>query len=260
MSGRKKLVFGNWKMNFSNKQASAFAVKFASKEVPDSVLVAVAPHSLSLAQVSEVLSGSKIATISQNAYFKDEGAFTGEISMPMLRGLAKYVLIGHSERRHIFNESNELLRHKVAAAMRSGLQPILCVGETLLEREHHHTTHVINEQLVNGLADLTASEVEKVIIAYEPVWAIGTGEVANPEDVQKVVHKIRTTIASLYGMDAANKVYVLYGGSVSAENSNSYLGCKGVDGLLVGGASLSLAKFWPIVMAASKIASETRKA
>ena len=260
MSGRSKLIFGNWKMHFSVKQATAFATKLADKEIPGSVTVAVAPHILALAPVSDVLADSKIATISQNAYYKDEGAFTGEISMPMLRGVAKYVLVGHSERRHVFHESNELIRHKTAAAVRSGIRPILCVGETLIEREHFHTDQVIHDQLVNGLADLTADEIARTIVAYEPVWAIGSGKFAHPEDVEKVVRKIRSVVAALYGHDAANALRVLYGGSVSAENSNSYLQTKGVDGLLVGGASLSLATFWPIVTAASKIKKDEGKA
>lgn len=258
MGGTKKLIFGNWKMHFSVKQATAFATKLAGKEVPESVIVGVAPHTLALSQVSEVLSDTKIATISQNAYHKDEGAFTGEISMPMLRGVAKYVLVGHSERRHVFHESNEAIRHKVAAAVRSGITPVLCVGETLVEREHYHTEQVIHDQLTSGLADLTSEEIMKLVVAYEPVWAIGTGKFAHPEDAEKVVTKIRTVITALYGHDVTNKVRVLYGGSVSAENCSSYLQRKGIDGLLIGGASLSMATFWPIVTVASKLQLDER--
>lgn len=253
VSGRKKLIFGNWKMHFSVKQSVAFATKLADKEVPDSVEVAVAPNTLAIAPVSDVLSVSKIATISQNAYYKDEGAFTGEVSMPMLRGVAKYVLVGHSERRHVFHESNELVRHKVAAAVRSSIKPILCVGETLVEREHFHTKQVVHDQLTSGLCDLTAEEVARMVIAYEPVWAIGTGKYAHPDDAVKVAAHIRSVIASLYGHEPANKVRILYGGSVSSENATSYISSSGIDGLLVGGASLSLAKFWPIVAAAQKV-------
>ena len=174
MSG-KKLVFGNWKMHFSVSQAAALADKLAAKKIPDGVEVAVAPHTLALAPVSDVLSKSDIASICQNAYFKDEGAFTGEVGMHMLRGVSHYVLVGHSERRHVFHESNEQTRAKMATAIRSGITPILCVGETLVEREHHHTSYVLNDQITAGLADLTSEEVEKIIIAYEPVWAIEIG-------------------------------------------------------------------------------------
>lgn len=253
MSGRKKLIFGNWKMHFSIKQATAFAQKLADKKPEDSVVVAVAPHILALQSVSGTLADSKVSVIAQNAYYQDEGAFTGEVSMPMLRGVAKYVLVGHSERRHVFHESNELLRAKMAAAMRSGIKPIYCVGETLLEREHYHTTTVISSQLSVGLADLTGEEIAKIVIAYEPVWAIGTGKFASPGDVSQAVSKIRSEIATLYGHDAANKVRVLYGGSVDKDNASSYLSVDGIDGLLVGGASLSTAKFWPIVEIAEKL-------
>lgn len=255
MSGRKTLIFGNWKTHFSVKQAVSFAQKLSLKEVPEGVLVAVAPHTLALSEVCTVLDDSSIAMISQNAYFQDEGAFTGEISMPMLRGIAGYVLVGHSERRHVFHESNDLIRAKVAAAVRSGIKPVLCIGETLFEREHYHTNQVISDQLTVGLADLTSAEVAKMVIAYEPVWAIGTGKFARPDDVAEVVTKIRREIASLYGNDPANKARILYGGSVDAQNCNAYLQIAGIDGLLVGGASLSVAKFWPIVDAAGLLQS-----
>lgn len=256
MSGRKKLIFANWKMHFSVKQATAFAKKLSDKKIDEGVVVAVAPANISLSPVSEVLSNCEISTIAQNAFHQDEGAFTGEISMPMLRGVAKYVLVGHSERRHVFNEQNELLRAKMAAAIRSGIKPIYCVGETLIEREHYHTNSVLADQLEVGLADLTGEEISKIIIAYEPVWAIGTGKFADPDEVVKVVSKIRKDIASLYGIDSANRVSILYGGSVSSNNCKAYLNIKGIDGLLVGGASLSLASFWPIVEAAGSVYSD----
>jgi triosephosphate isomerase len=259
MSGRKKLIFGNWKMHFSVNQATAFAKKLSAKKIGEGVVVAVAPTSIALSPVSDVLANNDISTIAQNAYHKDEGAFTGEISMPMLRGVAKYVLVGHSERRHVFNESNELLRAKMSAAVRSGIKPVYCIGETLIEREHYHTNAVISDQLEVGLADLTSEEISKIVIAYEPVWAIGTGKFADPQEVSKVVSKIRKDIASLYGADTANKVYVLYGGSVASDNCKSYLDIKGVDGLLVGGASLGIATFWPIVESAASFASDKIK-
>jgi triosephosphate isomerase len=259
MSGRKKIVIGNWKMHFTVKQAVAFATKFLSKSVPADVLVGVTPNSLALSEVSEVLSKSAINVVSQNAYYEDEGAFTGEVSMPMLRGLANFVLVGHSERRHILRESNDYTREKCAAAFRSGIVPILCVGETLVERQNYHTNQVLNDQLSVGLSDLTTEEVSKMIIAYEPVWAIGTGEYARPEDVEKAVVKIRAEVTSLYGAIAGASVKVLYGGSATKENTRSYLEINGVDGLLVGGASLSVATFWPIVEIAGAVSSVSKQ-
>ena len=253
MSGRKKLIIGNWKMNFTVKQAVSFAHKLAQKTLPEGVAVVVAPTLLSLSEVSAALSESDIHVAAQNAYFQDDGAFTGEVSMPMLRTLARYVVIGHSERRHIFHESNDLIRHKVAAANRSGLKPILCIGETMVERQHFHTKQVLIDQLVSGLADLTAEEVAKVVVAYEPVWAISEGRSATsrnaamPEDAQKAAEIVRKNITELYGADVARKVKVLYGGSVHADNASAFLQTEGIDGLLVGGASLGVATFWPIV-------------
>lgn len=251
MSGH-KVIIGNWKMNFTVKQAVSFASKVAEKPIPEGVTVGITPHSLALSEIATRFSKTGLKIVAQNAYFKDEGAFTGEISMPMLRGIASHVLIGHSERRHIFNESNELIREKVAAAVRSGIIPVFCLGETLLERRHFHTDQIISDQLTTGLSNLTGEEIQKVIIAYEPVWAIGTGEYADPEDVKKVTDKIRHEVASLYGDVIGQKVTVLYGGSATKENCAAYLSLEGVDGLLVGGASLSMATFWPIVTTASK--------
>lgn len=259
MSGRKKLIFANWKMHFSVKQATAFAKKLSEKKIDEGVIVAVAPALVSLSSVSETLANCDISTIAQNGYHQDEGAFTGETSMPMLRGMAKYVLVGHSERRHVFNETNELIRAKMSAAVRSGIKPILCVGETLMEKEHYHTNTVLSNQLEVGLADLTSEEVGNSIVAYEPVWALSNGKdfskhkMPRPDDIKKAVDFIRGNIRELYGIDAANKVGVLYGGSSNSDNATSILSIKGLDGLLVGGASLGVVTFWPIVEAAGHV-------
>lgn len=253
MSGRTKLIIGNWKMHFTPKQAVAFASKLAAKKLPSGVEVGIAPNSLALVSIATELQKSSIRVVAQNAYFQDEGAFTGEISMPMLRDVADFVLIGHSERRHVFHEANDIMRAKVAAAVRSGITPVLCVGETLVEREHYHTNQVLNDQIATGLANLTAEEVANVVVAYEPVWAIGTGKFAEPDIVQKAVAKIRAEISQLYGVEAAAHIRVLYGGSVDKENAKTYLTLDGVDGLLPGGSSLSVATFWPIVEAAGKL-------
>lgn len=256
---RSKLIIGNWKMHFTVKQAVSFAGKLAAKPIPEGVIIGVAPHALALSEVSTLLQRTGLKVVSQNAYFQDEGAFTGEVSMPMLRGLAQYVLIGHSERRHVFHEANEVIRMKVAAAVRSGLMPVLCVGETLVERQHYHTKQVIIDQLVTGLANLTADEVAKVVVAYEPVWALSNGrdfsrhKAASSEDASKAASIIRHNILELYGEEVSKKVKVIYGGSVSPENANAFLQADGIDGLLPGGASLNMSTFWPIVEQAGKL-------
>ena len=258
MSGRRKLIIGNWKMHFTVKQAVSFAGKLAAKPIPEGVTVAIAPHNLALSEISTLTQKTGLKIAAQNAYFQDEGTFTGEISMPMLRGLAQYVLVGHSERRHVFHESNEVIRLKVAAAARAGLIPVLCLGETLVERQHYHTKQVIVDQLTTGLANLTADEVAKTVIAYEPVWSISGGKdflkhkSAQPEDVAQAVAIIRHNIATLYGEEVAKKVKVIYGGSSNADNAAAFLQADGIDGLLPGGASLSLATFWPMVTIAGK--------
>ncbi len=265
MGGTKKLVLGNWKMHFTVKEAIAFASKLAKLNIDSGVEVVVAPNDLALASVAEVLKDSDIKVASQNAYWQDEGAFTGEVSMPMLRGLAKYVLVGHSERRHVFGESDDVVMQKVRAAVRSGITPVLCVGETLLERTQRHTNQVLHHQVTLGISQLTADEVAKIVIAYEPVWAISNGKdfgshkSAIPEDVQVAQRTIRHNIAELYGTKAADKVRVLYGASVSADLAGGFLSIKGIDGLLAGGASLSLHSFKPIIEKAAEYSGKTEK-
>ncbi|HET8690425.1 MAG TPA: triose-phosphate isomerase, partial [Candidatus Saccharimonadales bacterium] len=183
----------------------------------------------------------------QNCYWRDEGAFTGEISASMLHGITDYVIIGHSERRHVFGERDRDITNKVQAVIRNKMKPILCIGETAHERADGETSHVLHDQLVGGLLNVVSDEIENVIIAYEPVWAIGTGDNAAPTDVEKAVQLIRRQIKALYGQSAAEKVRVLYGGSSNAHNANDYLKLDGVDGLLVGGASLKADEFASIV-------------
>lgn len=254
MSGQ-TLILGNWKMNFTVKQAVAYAEKLSEKSLPSDVIVGITPHTLALSEIATLLQDKKsqLKLAAQNAFYKDEGAYTGEISMPMLRGIAQYVLVGHSERRHVLRESNDFIREKNAAAVRCGITPVFCIGETLVERQHYHTNQVLSDQIMLGLADLTAEEVAEIVIAYEPVWAIGTGEYASPEDVDKAVDKIRTEITSMYGATTGARVRILYGGSVTKDNAAAYLALQGVDGLLVGGASLSVSKFWPIVETAASL-------
>lgn len=262
MGGAKTLIIGNWKMNFTVKEAVQYASKLAKLPRNKELEVIVAPHALALSRVAEVLEGSAIRVAAQNAYWQDEGPFTGEISMPMLRSQAKYVLVGHSERRHVFGENDAAVMQKVVAATRSGITPILCVGETLLERTHRQTNEVLHHQVTSGLSQLTAEEVEKTIIAYEPVWAISNGKdfashkLPVPEDIEAVQRIIRHNVAELYGSKTAEKIRVLYGASVSADTAGAFLGIHGINGLLVGGASLSLHTFKPILHKATNIKNE----
>ena len=189
----------------------------------------------------------------QNCYWRDQGAYTGEIPVAHLRGIADYVLIGHSERRHVFIESEKDIRLKVQAAIRNRIKPVLCIGETINEKTLGETKDVLVDQLVSGLANITAEEMENVIIAYEPVWAIGTGEKARLDDVRQVVQIIRQQISHLYGKKAAEQVKVLYGGSIDVDSAADYLRIAKLDGLLVGAASIDAHKFTQIVEKAHKI-------
>ncbi len=265
MGGTKKLILGNWKMHFTVKEATVFASKLAKLSLDKNVEVVVAPHSLALASVAEVLKKSDIKVAAQNAYWQDEGAFTGEVSMPMLRGLAQYVLVGHSERRHVFGENDDVVMRKVVSAVRSKITPVLCVGETLLERTHRQTNQVLHHQVTLGISHLTADEVQNIVIAYEPVWAISNGKdfathkTATPEDVQVAQRTIRHNIAELYGAKTAEKVRILYGASVSADLAAGFLGINGIDGLLAGGASLSLHTFKPLLEKTAQLSAGKEK-
>ena len=188
----------------------------------------------------------------QNCYWRDHGAYTGEVPAAHLQGIADYVLIGHSERRYIFIESDKDIRLKVQAAIRNRLQPILCVGETAQERALGETRDVLADQLTSGLANVTAEELDRVVIAYEPIWAIGTGDNAKPVDVKKATQMIRQHVAHLYGKKAAEEVRILYGGSITVDSAADYLAISGLDGLLVGAASLDIHQFTEIIEKAHK--------
>ena len=189
----------------------------------------------------------------QNFYWRDHGAYTGEVSASQLRGLVQYGLVGHSERRHVFGERSKDIRSKVQAAVRNGITPVLCIGETASERADGETADAIHDQLIGGLANITSVEVEHVVVAYEPVWAIGTGKFAAPRDVSRAVKLIRKQIKQLFGALAAKHVRVLYGGSVNVDNASAYLQIDGVDGLLIGDTSLDVRAFAEIVKKADVI-------
>ena len=220
--------------------------------------IVLAPSMLVLQPLSTQIDRRKFRLAAQNAHYKDEGAFTGEVSFNMLRDLVHYVLVGHSERRIYFNESLELIRDKVAAAIRNEISPILCVGETAQERKDGETRQVLHDQVTSALSNLTAREVAKVVIAYEPVWAISTfgGEIAKPEQAAEAIAFIRHQVEQLYGPKVAKTVRVLYGGSVDDTSVRGYLEVEGCDGALVGGASLNPYKFAGIIEAAYRLRHE----
>jgi triosephosphate isomerase len=254
---RKLLIVGNWKMHLNTMQASILLHRLQERiRIYRDIEVVLAPSMLVLQPLSIQLDRRKFRLAAQNAYFKDNGAFTGEVSFTMLRELVHYAIIGHSERRHIFGESLSDVSQKVAAAVRNDIIPILCVGETHTERVSGQTKRVLHDQLTSALKDLTSKDIENIVIAYEPVWAIGTGNVAKPDQVEQAIATIRHNIAELYGKKAAANVRVLYGGSVVPDVARGFLELEGVDGFLVGGASINYHQFSAIVESGYKLRRE----
>ena len=250
---RKKLIIGNWKMNLNMQEASLYLHKLMEVLKPRrDVEVVVAPTTLTLQSLSLQINRRIAKLAAQNCYWRDHGAYTGEVPAAHLRGIADYVLIGHSERRYIFIESDKDIRLKVQAVIRNRLQPILCIGETAQERAVGETRDVLADQLTSGLANVTAEELDRVVIAYEPIWAIGTGDNAKPVDVKKATQMIRQHVAHLYGKKAAEEVRILYGGSITVDSAADYLAISGLDGLLVGAASLDIHQFTEIIEKAHK--------
>jgi triosephosphate isomerase len=239
---RTPVLAANWKMNHAPSAARAFIAAFTARWSPRADrTVILCPPAISMGTVVHALaSRADIAVGAQNIWTEDKGAFTGETSAPMVKDLgARYVLVGHSERRHVFGETDAQTAKKCAAAARNSLTPILCVGELLLERESGTTNEVVLRQLRAGLSELSRDIVASMAIAYEPVWAIGTGKTATPGDASAVHTVIRAELEDRIGSDAAS-LPILYGGSVNAGNAKSLLAAAGVDGLLVGGASLDV--------------------
>lgn len=254
MARDKTIIVGNWKMNLTVHDSSLYLNKLEKRiKVRRSVEVVLAPTMLALQTLSVQVNYRQFKLASQNFYWRDHGAYTGEVSASQLRGIVQYAIIGHSERRHLFHETDKDTRAKVQAAVRNGIRPILCIGETIAERTQGEVDDVIRDQLVGGLANLTSEDLEEVVIAYEPVWAIGTGVNALPQDVTAAVKSIRDQLKHLYGSKAAQDIPVLYGGSVKAESAADYLALPDIDGLLVGGASLDEHAFSVIVEKAFEI-------
>ncbi len=245
------LIAGNWKMYKDVNESVEFVttLKNIFKNVPeDKVEIAVCPPFTNLKDVADVIKGTNIKLGAQNLYPKQEGAFTGEISPLMLRTIGvHYVIIGHSERRQYFNETNEFINEKVKVALNYALFPILCVGEKLEERESGKTFDIVKDHITGGLKDIPKDKVVYVTIAYEPVWAIGTGKNATPEQAEEVHKYIRNLIKDMYDESVAQKIRIQYGGSVKPENIKSLMEQEDIDGALVGGASLKVDSFEKIV-------------
>ena len=257
MSTTKKLIVGNWKMNLNIHEASIYVHQLTKAVQPRrDVEVVLAPTMLALQPVSLQIDRHQFKLASQNLYWRDHGAFTGEVSASQLRGLVDYAIVGHSERRHIFHEHHKEIRSKVQAALRNHIKPILCIGETAHERAAGETRDVLHDQLLGGLANVTSEEMGEITIAYEPVWALSNGanyaehKVPTPDDLKRAVAAIRSQIAHLYGKKASEEVRILYGGSTNGSNATSFLSVDGINGLLGGGASLNQHEFVQIIEAA----------
>jgi triosephosphate isomerase len=254
---RRKLIAGNWKMNLTALEARAMIAALRQDIDRDAATlgrdrdIMIAPPAVMIPAVSQALAGSSIALGAQNMHFEDKGAFTGEVSAPMLQGFGvTYVIIGHSERRHVFHEDNDLIMRKMVTAVRHGMLPILCVGETQQERDAGRTLETVLSQLEMGLGGgIEPLQAPRIAIAYEPVWAIGTGRTATPEQAELVHGSIRESLRQRIGNELGDSIRILYGGSVTPENVDSLLAKSNIDGALVGGASLKADSFARIIRA-----------
>ncbi len=256
MISRKTLIVANWKMNMNVAQCSQLSANLHRHIGGHRDLeVVLAPNFLAIQPLSHEIDRRRFRLAAQNAYFKDEGGFTGEVSFSMLRDLVHYVIIGHSERRIYFNETNDIIRDKVAAGVRNGISPILCIGETSTERLEGQTRQVLHDQIVTALSNVTSDDLAHIVVAYEPIWAISNlgGQVANPDEIAKAMSFIRSQVEELFGQTAANRMRLLYGGSVDQHNVGSYLAIDGCDGVLVGSASLNFHKFSGIIDVAYRL-------
>lgn len=251
---RRPFVAGNWKMNTDGRSSVALAkdVAAGAADLAGKVTVAVCPPFVYLQDVAKAVQGTSVAVGSQDAYYEAAGAFTGEISVAMLKDVGcTYVLCGHSERRHVIGETDDLVNRKVKAVLAGGLLPILCVGELLAERDAGQTEAVVGRQLKAGLGGVPATEMASVTVAYEPVWAIGTGRTATPQQAQEVHAFIRQRLKAMYTQGVADQTRIQYGGSVKSDNARELMRQADVDGLLVGGASLKAGDFVEIIQASA---------
>lgn len=258
---KKKIIIANWKMHLNTHQASLLVHRL-DKLIPvhRDIEVVLAPSLLTLQPLSLEIDHRKFKLAAQNAFYKDEGAMTGEVSFTMLRDLVSYAIVGHSERRMYFGETLEVVREKVAASVRNGITPVICVGETHQERAAGETKQVLHDQITTALANVTSEDIRQIVIAYEPVWAISTfeGRLAKPSEVEKELLFIRKQVADLYGQTAAEDMRLIFGGSVDAHIARGYLELPECDGALVGAASLKHDQFTGIVKTAYLVLHEGR--
>ena len=266
MADRKKLIVGNWKMNHKTQPASILVHRLQERiENHRDVEVVLCPSAMVLQPLSMQIDRRKFKLGAQNAYHVDEGPFTGEISAAMLHDLVHFIIVGHSERRYKFGETDDIISQKMAAVVRNKITPILCVGETAQDRAAGETNQVLHDQLMVDLRNLTTKEVKEIVIAYEPVWAISTGKdfkkhkTPTPEEIEKAVATIRKNVAHMFGKKTSETIRVIYGGSSNSENAKTILNVPGVDGLLPGGASLNYESFSKMVATAHEVAVEQRQ-
>lgn len=250
---RTTVIAGNWKMNNDLKESEKLIIELKNllnNEKPNCEVI-ICPPFTSLSEAAKLVHGSVIKLGAQNMHFEENGAYTGEVSAAMLKSVGcEYVILGHSERRHIFGESDEVINKKIKKALSAGLKPIFCVGELLEERENGTTNDVVKKQVLKGLTGVSADEMKNIIIAYEPVWAIGTGKTASPAQAQEVHEFIRDLIEIDYSLEVANDLVIQYGGSVKPDNAKELLSQKDIDGALVGGACLKADSFMGIIKGA----------
>lgn len=248
---RTPIIAGNWKMHKTVSEAHAFWEQIQDRPKPTGVDVVICAPYLALSALVERAQSSEIGIGAQNAHWEREGAFTGEISPTMLKDLGiRYAIVGHSERRAYFSETDDIVNKKTKALLAEDIIPIVCVGEQLAERENGTTKDVVKRQVTQALSDVQSKDVPRVIIAYEPIWAIGTGQTATAEDANDVISYIRQVIADVYDRQVAGEVRIQYGGSVKPENIDRFMAQSEIDGALVGGASLEPDSFWSLVEAA----------
>lgn len=249
---RRRIIAGNWKMHNNLSESQNLVTKLVNELNNQNINreVIICPPFTSLTEVSNLLDGTKIELGAQNMHFEDKGAFTGEISADMLKSVGcKYVILGHSERRTIFGESDEIINKKIKQALNAGLIPIFCMGETLEQREDGIKNDVIKNQVSEGIKELSEEDVNKIIIAYEPIWAIGTGKTATPEQAQEVHKFIRSLLRENFSENTSQNIPILYGGSVKPNNAEDILAKEDIDGALVGGACLDTDSFVSIIKA-----------
>lgn len=247
---RKPIIAANWKLNKGPSDTEDFIASFENRlsDLPKGVDIVIAPPFVSLPKATELLAQSKVRVSAQNMSDKDSGAYTGEVSAFMLKEIfVNYVILGHSERRSIYGETDEIINAKILKAHEVELKPIFCIGETLQEREDGKLEDVLRTQITGGLKDVTEKQVLDTVIAYEPVWAIGTGVTATPQQAQDAHEFVRSVLTDLYGISVSEKIRIQYGGSVKPDNAAELLGQKDIDGALVGGASLEASSFAELI-------------